>query len=189
VCSLSTSYRLPWFECTRTNKPPGRTQEIQNNGISGARGHTMPNRSRWRRTCVGLRGFPLAVVMPAGAREVAISRNVRLKSLWRHGGHSVLTRVLGQTPPAVTQTGCVDLQPVVDKQGNSRQSPKPPRRVRSPEGLCWWLVHLRSKSMSIVLHAFKQAWGFFASLERLKQTLPLKGKISVSLGWDFRDER
>jgi hypothetical protein len=71
--------------------------------------------------------------------------------------------------------------------------------VRSPEGLYWWLIHLRSKSMTIVLHAFKQAWefvvslkqawGFCASLERLKQTLPFKGKISASLVWDFRGER
>ena len=43
--------------------------------------------------------------------------------------------------------------------------------------------------MSIVLHAFKQAWRFFASLERLKQTLPLKGKIRASLVWDFRNGR
>ncbi len=53
--------------------------------------------------------------------------------------------------------------------------------------------------MTIVLHAFKQAWefvvslkqawGFCASLERLKQTLPFKGKISASLVWDFRGER
>ena len=53
--------------------------------------------------------------------------------------------------------------------------------------------------MSIVLHAFKQAWGFvvslkqawgfFASLERLKQTFPLKGKIRAFLAWDFRGDR
>lgn len=43
--------------------------------------------------------------------------------------------------------------------------------------------------MSIVLHAFKQAWRFFASLEHLKPTLPLKGRIQASLFWDFRGKR
>jgi hypothetical protein len=43
--------------------------------------------------------------------------------------------------------------------------------------------------MSNVLHVLKQAWGFIASLERLKQTLPLTGGIRASLVWDFRGDR
>jgi hypothetical protein len=53
--------------------------------------------------------------------------------------------------------------------------------------------------MTNVLHVFKQAWGlvgflkqawgFFASLKRLKPTLPLKGRIMAFLVWDFQGDR
>jgi hypothetical protein len=39
--------------------------------------------------------------------------------------------------------------------------------------------------MSSVLSILKQAWGLVTLFDRLRQNIPTKGRISVSLEWDF----
>jgi hypothetical protein len=48
---------------------------------------------------------------------------------------------------------------------------------------------LAANLMTSVLRIIKQVLEFVFSLKRPKLNLPLKGKISASLGWDFRGER
>jgi hypothetical protein len=43
--------------------------------------------------------------------------------------------------------------------------------------------------MSTVLRILKQVWGVVVSLERLKPSLPLKGRIRAFLAWDFRGDK
>jgi hypothetical protein len=43
--------------------------------------------------------------------------------------------------------------------------------------------------MSIVLRILKQVWGVVVSLERLKPSFPLKGRIRAFLAWDFRGDK
>lgn len=43
--------------------------------------------------------------------------------------------------------------------------------------------------MASVLRTLRQVWGVVVSLDRLKPTLPLKGKIRACLSWDFRGGR
>jgi hypothetical protein len=43
--------------------------------------------------------------------------------------------------------------------------------------------------MSTLLKILKQVWGAVISLDRLKPSIPLKGRIRASLVWDFRGER
>jgi hypothetical protein len=43
--------------------------------------------------------------------------------------------------------------------------------------------------MSTVLRILKQVWGVVASFERLKPSLPLKGRIRAFLAWDFRGDK
>jgi hypothetical protein len=48
---------------------------------------------------------------------------------------------------------------------------------------------LAANLMDSVLRILKQVWGVVASLDRLKPSLPLRGRIRASLVWDFRGER
>ena len=43
--------------------------------------------------------------------------------------------------------------------------------------------------MGSVMRILKQVWGVVVYLERLKPSIPLRGKIRAFLAWDFRGER
>ena len=44
---------------------------------------------------------------------------------------------------------------------------------------------LSANLMSSLLRILRQAWGLVTLFDRLRQNIPTKGRISVSLEWDF----
>jgi len=83
-----------------------------------------------------------------------------------------------------------------EHQGGSRllnhreaiKSPKPPRTLTSRRALLM-AGSLAANLMNNLLPILKQAWGLLPFLIRLKQNIPLKGRVRLSLVWDLKGER
>jgi hypothetical protein len=57
------------------------------------------------------------------------------------------------------------------------------------EGFVDGRSHIWGSTMSTLISSFKRLWGLVAFLDHPKPAIPLRGRIRISLSWDFRGDR